>query len=168
MTVSSSSRWPVAARTATLGALCLSMAACSSGGSTTSSTKAGAPAASYEVKTASVGGVGTILVDGTGLTLYLFEADHQSNPTCTGSCSAAWPPYLLPAGVTTPTAGPGVKASLLGTVRRSDGTLQVTYDRWPLYRWVGDTRTGVDTGQGLDQFGGFWYVVSPSGTAITR
>jgi predicted lipoprotein with Yx(FWY)xxD motif len=142
-----------------LGGMAILLAACSS------SPSAGPPA--YEVGTSSVGGVGTVLVDGQGRTLYLFEPDHQSAPTCTGSCAAAWPPLLLPNGVTAAKGGSGARASLLGTVRRSDGTLQVTYDGWPLYRWVGDNRSGIATGEGLDNFGGLWYVVSSEGLAVT-
>ncbi|HMK62407.1 MAG TPA: hypothetical protein VK386_02210 [Acidimicrobiales bacterium] len=121
----------------------------------------------YQVQAASASGVGTVLVDGKGYTLYLFEPDHQSTPTCTGPCAAAWSPLLLPSGVTATRAGRGVTASLLGTVRRSDGGLQVTYNRWPLYRWVGDDRPGIATGEGLNNFGGLWYVVSPRGRAVT-
>lgn len=122
----------------------------------------------YRVETTVISPLGTVLVDGQGLTLYLFEPDHQSVPTCTGSCAAAWPPLLLPAGVSLARPGPGVRTALLGTVRRPGGALQLTYNRWPLYRWVGDTRPGVATGQALDNFGGSWYVVAPDGRAVSR
>jgi predicted lipoprotein with Yx(FWY)xxD motif len=110
--------------------------------------------------------VGTVLVNGAGYTLYLFEPDHQDGSTCSGSCASAWPPYLLPAGVTAARATGAASAALLGTLRRSDGSLEVTYDRWPLYTWVGDTRPGVATGEGLDQFGGYWYALRPDGAAV--
>ena len=138
--------------------------ACGSGAGGTGPS-AGAP--DYEVHTAGVGGAGTVLVDGQGMTLYLFEPDRQGPSTCSASCAASWPPLVLPAGVQAPGAGGGVRGGLRGAVRRSDGTLQATYDRWPLYRWIGDTRPGVATGQGLDNFGGLWYVVSTAGTAVT-
>lgn len=126
----------------------------------------GGTAPPYDLRTASVGGVGTVIVDGQGYTLYLFEPDNHSSSTCTGSCAAAWPPLLLSGGVAAPRAGSGALPALLGTARRSDGSVQVTYGGWPLYRWVGDTRPGVATGEGLNNFGGLWYAVSPSANAV--
>jgi predicted lipoprotein with Yx(FWY)xxD motif len=147
-----------------LALLVATSAACGAGGG--SGPTAGAP--DYEVHAATVGSAGTVLVDGQGMTLYLFEPDKQGPSTCSSSCAASWPPLVLPAGVAAPVAGSGIHGGLLGVQRRSDGSVQVTYDRWPLYRWIGDTRPGIATGQGLDNFGGLWYVVSPDGTAITR
>lgn len=122
----------------------------------------------YEVRTATIKGLGTVLVDGQGFTLYLFEPDKQSGTsTCYGSCASGWPPLYLPTGVSKPLAGPGVNAALLGTTARTDGTTEITYDKWPLYLWVGDSEPGQATGQGLDNLGGLWYVVSPDGKAIT-
>lgn len=130
---------------------------CSSSGST-------APV--YDLHTASVGGVGTVVVDGQGYTLYLFEPDNHGAPTCTGSCAAAWPPLLLPSGVAAPRAGSGTGPALLGTVKSPGGGVQVTYGGWPMYHWVGDTRPGVATGEGLNNFGGLWYALSPAGNAV--
>jgi len=122
----------------------------------------------YEVTTGTVKGLGTVLVDGQGFTLYLFVPDKQSGTsTCYGRCAQGWPPLLLPTGVTTPVAGPGVQASLLGTTRRTDGTTEVTYNKWPLYTWVTDSEPGEATGQDLNNLGGLWYVLSPDGKAIT-
>jgi predicted lipoprotein with Yx(FWY)xxD motif len=133
----------------------------------TSSTAAGATAV-YEVHTGTVKGLGTVLVDGQGFTLYLFVPDKQSGTsTCYGLCAQGWPPLLLPTGVTAPLAGPGVKSSLLGTTRRTDGTTQVTYNKWPLYLWVNDAEPGQATGQGINNLGGLWYVLSPAGQEIT-
>ncbi len=135
----------------------------------TTSTAPGTPTPVYQVGTGKVGTLGTVLVDGQGFTLYLFIPDHESGKsTCYGPCASAWPPLLLPAGVHTPLAGPGVKTSLLGTTTRSDGTTQLTYNGWPLYLWVNDSQPGVATGQGLNNLGGLWYVVSPNGHAILR
>jgi predicted lipoprotein with Yx(FWY)xxD motif len=118
--------------------------------------------------TGNVSGLGTVLVDGQGFTLYVFAPDKQSGTsTCNGSCALAWPPLTLPTGVTTPVAGSGVNQSLLATTKRSDGTTQVTYNRWPLYLWQGDSQPGQATGQALDQSGGLWYTLSPSGSEIT-
>ena len=137
------------------------------GGSTTSTAASGTPAF-YEVHTGTVAGLGTVLVNGPGNTLYLFEPDKQSgSSTCYGACAQGWPPLLLPSGVTTPVAGAGVKSSLLGTTHRTDGTVQVTYNKWPVYLWVGDSQPGQATGQALNNLGGLWYVLSPDGKAIT-
>ena len=122
----------------------------------------------YEVQARRVKGLGTVLVDGQGLTLYLFVPDkHSGRSTCYERCAQGWPPLLLPTGATKPVAGRGVKASLLGTTRRKDGTTQITYNRWPLYLWVGDSGPGQATGQGLNNLGGLWYVLSPKGREIT-
>lgn len=138
--------------------------------STTSASSTTVPSsgAVYEVRVASVPGLGSILVDGQGRTLYLFEPDKQSGTsTCYGTCAHGWPPLLLPSGVSAPVAGSGVSSTLLGTTHRTDGTVEVTYNKWPLYLWIGDSSPGQATGQGLDNDGGLWYVVSPSGDAIT-
>lgn len=136
--------------------------------STSSSTSSGAPPPDYEVQVGTVSGLGKVLVNGRGLTLYLFVPDKQSgSSTCYNACAQGWPPLLLPTGVTTPVAGSGVQTSLLGTTHRSDGTTQVTYNKWPLYLWQGDSEPGQATGQGLNNLGGLWYVLSPSGSEIT-
>ena len=108
--------------------------------------------------------LGRILVDGRGRTLYLFARDRNGRSACSGSCAAYWPP-LLTAGK--PRAGAGAKASLLGTTRRSDGRLQVTYRHHPLYTYVGDSGKGQTSGQGLNLSGGLWWVLSPAGNKIT-
>jgi predicted lipoprotein with Yx(FWY)xxD motif len=109
-------------------------------------------------------GLGAILVDSRGRTLYLWRADTGAKSTCSGACAAAWPP-LLTTGA--PTAGRGAKASLLGTTKRSDGAEQVTYNQHPLYLFTGDTAPGQTTGQGSTGFGAPWYVLSPGGNQIT-
>ncbi|MEO5745386.1 MAG: hypothetical protein ABIQ53_12480 [Terracoccus sp.] len=110
-------------------------------------------------------GLGSVLVDGRGRTLYLFEADTGSHSSCDGGCTGAWPPYLSPAA---PTAGPGVNRGLLGTSTRADGDAQVTYRGHPLYYFSGDRHPGDITGQGQDSFGAAWYVLGPSGLKIDR
>ncbi len=135
------------------------------GGTTTT---AGGTPPFYEVRTGSVSGLGTVLVDGPGNTLYLFVPDKQSgSSTCYSACAQGWPPLLLPSGVSTPVAGSGVNSALLGTTHRTDGTVQITYNKWPLYTWVGDSEPGQATGQGLNNLGGLWYVLSPDGKEIT-
>ena len=109
--------------------------------------------------------LGRILVDSRGITLYDFPPDKGTKSVCYGACAALWPP-LLTSGK--PVAGLGVKASLLGTTRRSDGKLEVTYNGHPLYSFVSDRKPGQTTGQGLNQFGGPWWVISPAGKEIHR
>jgi predicted lipoprotein with Yx(FWY)xxD motif len=115
------------------------------------------------VDTAVVPGLGTILVNSLGLTLYLFTTDKQSTSTCTGPCLAAWP-ALIASGH--PTAGAGVNASLIGTVHNPSGTTQVTYNHWPLYTFVGDRAPGQARGQGNLTSGGYWWVLNPAGAAV--
>lgn len=122
----------------------------------------------YEIRTADIGGLGPVLVDGQGITVYLFATDRQGEPSrCYDICAVQWPPLTLPAGVGTPVAGPGIKAALLGTAPRSDGTTQITYNGWPLYLWPPDRTPGTATGQGLTNAGGRWWVVDPAGSAVT-
>ena len=102
--------------------------------------------------------LGTILVDGAGMTLYLFTNDTPGVSTCEGGCLAAWPPLLG-----TPRAGDGVDDSLLGTLQRSDGSTQVSYNGWPLYYWASDAVAGDTTGQGVNNV---WWVVNRDGEAV--
>jgi predicted lipoprotein with Yx(FWY)xxD motif len=109
-------------------------------------------------------GLGKILVDSKGRTLYLFKHDSGKKSRCSGACAAAWPP-LRASGK--PTAGSGARASMLGTTKRSDGKPQVTYNGHPLYRFQGDKKPGDTNGQGINAFGGLWWAVSSSGKQIT-
>ena len=104
-------------------------------------------------------------MDDKGRTLYLFAADTSTKSTCDDGCAQAWPP-LMTSGK--PGASAGVKASLLGTTKRADGRLQVTYNHHPLYTFYKDTRKGQTKGQGLDFFGGEWYAVSPAGKTVEK
>jgi predicted lipoprotein with Yx(FWY)xxD motif len=108
-------------------------------------------------------GLGKILVDSDGRTLYLFKKDTGPKSRCSGSCAVNWPPLLATGR---PKAGSGVKGSKLGTTKRSNGKTQVVYNRHPLYRFVGDTKPGNTSGQGLNAFGARWFVVSPAGNQI--
>jgi len=107
--------------------------------------------------------LGRILVDSKGITLYDFVKDRGGVSSCYGACAALWPPLTTKGK---PHAGPGVRASLLGTTKRKDGKLEVTYNRHPLYYFVSDRKPGQTTGQGVNQFGGPWWVLSPAGTEI--
>ena len=108
--------------------------------------------------------LGTILVDGSGRTLYLFEQDQPDQSACTGACATAWPVDQTSG---TPKAGSGVTASLLGTIKRGDNTTQVTYNQHPLYYFSGDSGAGQHHGQGVDAFGAKWYAVTPAGGAVS-
>ena len=109
--------------------------------------------------------LGPILVNSKSHTLYLFAKDRNGRSACGGSCARFWPP-LLSKGNTT--AGPGVKASLIGTTRRSNGSRQVTYNRHPLYTFTLDKRAGQTNGEGNTAFGAKWYAVSARGTAVFK
>ena len=146
---------------AAFGALAAA-AGCTSGTSTTPASTAasggsGGSGGTPTVTVASKGTVGAVLSDAQGTTLYRYTPDTPGVSVCTGGCATSWPPLTLPAGVTKPVAGPGV--TNLGTTKRADGSLQVTYMGMPLYRFVGDTSRTDATGQGL---GGTWYVLKAS------
>jgi len=134
------------------------------GGSTqTGSNPPATPGSAATVATASNAKLGTILVDGSGRTLYLFEADKGTSSTCYNACATYWPPLLTNGA---PVAGAGVNAALLGTTKRTDGTIEVTYGGHPLYYVVTDHNPGDATGQGVDNFGAAWDVVGPDGKQI--
>ncbi|MFL5901589.1 MAG: hypothetical protein ACJ75S_10385 [Solirubrobacterales bacterium] len=138
-------------------------AGCGSSSSTTTATAKSAGGSSATVTVASTG-LGKVLVDAQGRTLYLFAQDTGTNSTCSGGCATAWPPLRANGK---PTAGSGAKASLLGTTPRSDGKPQVTYNGHPLYGYQGDSKPGETNGQGINAFGAPWYVLSPTGNQIT-
>ena len=118
------------------------------------------PGASVKVRQTQYGNV---LVDGNGRALYLFTRDRTPSSRCHGTCARAWPPFLT-AGK--PAAGAGVKRNLLGTTTRGGGFTQVAYAGHPLYYYVGDRHPGEVLCQGVEQFGGTWYVVTPRGSAV--
>jgi predicted lipoprotein with Yx(FWY)xxD motif len=115
------------------------------------------------VNMSDVGTYGSALVDDQGRSLYLFTNDTQNSgiSSCSGDCLVEWPPLLSQGGA--PLAGTGVDASLLGTITRDDGTLQVTYNGWPLYYYADDTVAGDALGQGVNDI---WFLVSPAGEMI--
>jgi len=108
--------------------------------------------------------LGKVLVDAKGRTLYLFEKDRRNKSECPAACAKVWSPLLVGGK---PTAGPGVKASLLGTARRKGG-VQVTYNGHPLYRFSGDKKAGQTNGEGSKAFGAEWYVLSAKGTKVEK
>jgi predicted lipoprotein with Yx(FWY)xxD motif len=138
----------------------LAVAACGGGGgAATAATPKTSSGASATVGVAN-SSLGSILVDSTGRTLYLFKADSGTSSACSGACAVAWPP-LLATGK--PTAGAGLTASKLGTITRSGGSHQVTYNGHPLYLFIKDTKAGQTNGQGVTAFGAAWFALTSSG-----
>lgn len=122
------------------------------------------PASSSSGATVSLGQndtLGSFLVDDKGMTLYLFTKDTPNTSVCYDKCAVAWPPLLTTGD---PVAGEGVDASKLGTTTRTDGSIQVTYNGWPLYYYEKDKAAGDVTGQDV---GGVWYVVNAAGDQVT-
>ena len=112
------------------------------------------------VSAAKVGDLGTVLVTSQGLTLYDFHKDKGGTSACYGACAGAWPPLLTEGN---PQAQGAAERSMLGTTKRNDGTLQVTYNGWPLYTYVADKAPGEANGNDIDQFGAEWYALQPDG-----
>ena len=147
----------VAAATAVLAA-CGSSGSSSAGGGSTSTSSPAAATAGSSLKTATIGGA-AVLTDAQGFAVYSFAPDTMTKSDCTGACAAAWPPVKGPA-----TAGAGLTGKL-GTIKRSDGSAQATYNGHPLYTFVKDTGPGTDTGNGVNAFGGLWHALTASGSA---
>jgi predicted lipoprotein with Yx(FWY)xxD motif len=155
-----------------LGVLAAAVGIAGCGSSNSSSSASAAPSTSAAA--ASSGGglaisttkgpVGTYLTGASGRAIYLWVADTGPKSNCTGQCAKFWPPVLAK---TTPTVSGGATASDLGTTTRADGTKQVTYKGHPLYYFLEDPTAGTDKGQGSPNFGAKWWLVAPSGTAIT-
>jgi predicted lipoprotein with Yx(FWY)xxD motif len=117
------------------------------------------------VNTADVGTYGTVLVSGEGKPLYVFSLDTGGTSACTGDCTTEWMPL---ASQGSPAAGDGVDATLLGTITRDDGTMQVTYNGHPLYTFADDTGSGDAAGQGMEDNGGTWNLISATGEPIQQ
>jgi predicted lipoprotein with Yx(FWY)xxD motif len=109
--------------------------------------------------------LGRIIVNSNGRTLYLFEKDRNGKSACSGQCAVFWPP-LITSGK--PIVTGGARASLVGTTRRADGRLQVTYNHHPLYTFVKDTKAGQTNGEGVNAFGAGWDAISPAGAKIEK
>jgi len=149
-----------------LSALSLLSAGCGgSSPSTASSSPSSSPAVTGEkIAVANHPKYGPILVDDKGMTVYLFVKDTGTASTCYAQCATFWPPVLTTGK---PQAGVGVDASLLGATTRTDGKVEVTYAGHPLYYFATDKAPGDTTGQGVNGFGDLWWVVKPSGVAVT-
>jgi predicted lipoprotein with Yx(FWY)xxD motif len=157
----------VASAAAGVLATVMLLAACGGGSSTTTSGSSGnsskqTPAASTQTVATGTTPVGTVLVDSKGMTLYAFAADSPGKSNCTGSCLSYWPPVHVSGSLSHSSDVTGK----LGTIKRSDGTTQLTVNGWPMYNYVSDSSPGQASGQGLNLSGGNWWVVSPSGAQI--
>src|SRR5690348_8948483 len=143
----------IAATAAVLAACSSSGTSAASGGSTSS------PAAvtAGSLKTATIGGA-TVLTTSKGFTLYSFAPDTSTKSNCNGTCAQNWPPVKGPATAS------GVEGTF-GTIKRSDGSVQATFDGHPLYTFVGDTAPGQAKGNGLNAAGGLWHEITTSGSA---
>ena len=144
----------------------LAVGACGSGGDKATPSIAPPKTASGRQATVGVvsdGSLGKILVNSQGRTLYLFQKDNGDTSTCFGACAAQWPP-LLAAGHSA--VGGGLTSSKVGTTTRSDGKPQVTYNGHPLYTYAADQKAGQTNGQGLNAFGGGWFVLSAAGNKV--
>lgn len=119
-------------------------------------------APTVDVKNSSLG---KMLVDNKGMSLYEFDKDTKDKSMCNGACAKQWPPYTVKSK---PAAGSGLKANLLKTTKRDDGSEQVTYNGRPLYHFIEDTKAGDTNGQGVNAFGAKWYVMDPAGKKITK
>ncbi len=156
----------------TIAALALGLAACANNSSSSAgggglyggggATSAPAATGAATIQAAKVPGVGTVLTNSDGKTLYLFEADTGTTSMCTGPCATNWPPVTTSGNAS---ATMGATSSMLGTTTRDDGSTQVTYNGHPLYLYAGDTSSGTASGEGINAFGGLWYAVTTSGAA---
>ena len=150
--------------TLVLGAL--AAAGCGSSGSGNANGSSAAPTTANG-QSATVGianeNLGKILVNSHGLTLYLFQRDSGTKSSCTGACAIEWPPLRATGN---PSVGGGANASIVATSARSDGRPQVTYNGHRLYLFSGDQKPGDANGQGVNAFGGLWYVLSSTGNQI--
>jgi predicted lipoprotein with Yx(FWY)xxD motif len=153
-----------AASTAAAPAAPASPAGASTPSAGASSPSAAAGASGGTVITTAKSSAGTVLTTSSGRAVYLWVKDTGDMSNCNGACAGAWPPVTTTA---TATATGGAKASDIGTITRSDGTKQVTYDGHPLYYFAGDSGPGTASGQGSDGFGAKWWLVAPTGSDVT-
>jgi predicted lipoprotein with Yx(FWY)xxD motif len=130
--------------------------------SASTSTATGAKAKSPTLKLRKTG-LGTILVDSRGRSLYAFGHDLKDKSRCSGACADNWPPAASPAK---PTVAKGIAKSKLKVIKRANGSRQLSFNGHPLYRFIADGAPGDTNGQNIDAFGGIWHVVSKSGTIV--
>lgn len=164
----------------TLAVGLLALAGCGSSSSSTSSsastptsstptttTTSMPSAATTQISVKTVSGLGPVLVNSEGHTLYIFEPDKHVKVTCVGACASLWPPVKLSSGQKAATAGKA-KSSLLASDPDPEGGQVVTYAGWPLYAYVADSAAGTANGEAINSYGGVWYVISPAGKVIVK
>jgi predicted lipoprotein with Yx(FWY)xxD motif len=148
-----------------LAVLAAVAAGCGGGGATAASS---APPKTASGQAATLGvsktGIGQILVNAQGHTLYLFKADQGTKSACTGACAGAWPPLVVKGK---PTLGAGINASLLSTATRPEGTTQLIYNGHPLYLFAQDQKAGETNGQGVSAFGAAWFALNSAGGQVS-
>jgi predicted lipoprotein with Yx(FWY)xxD motif len=149
---------------AALPLVALAFAGCGGGGQSASA----APPTTDNGRPATIGiangDLGKILVNAQGRTLYLFQKDSGQQSACTGACAVNWPPLRANGK---PTEGSGASAALVGTISRSDGKPQITYNGHPLYLFAGDQKAGDTKGEGLNAFGGSWFALDSAGNQVS-
>jgi predicted lipoprotein with Yx(FWY)xxD motif len=170
---------PVRKPLATLLAAAVALLAAGCGSSSSKSTNSpvsttAAPSTSstpatgaVQISTRTLPGLGSVLVNAQGRTLYVFAPDKANKVTCQGACASVWPPLALSAGQK-PVVSGQVKSSIVGSDPNPAGGQVVTYAGWPLYTYVADPSPGTARGQALNLNGGLWYVIAPSGNVITK
>jgi predicted lipoprotein with Yx(FWY)xxD motif len=158
-------------------AIALLAAGCGSSSTTSTKSSASTPAASstsstpaagaVQISTRTLPGLGSVVVNAQGRTLYMFAPDKAKKVTCVGACAAVWPPLALSSGQK-PVVSGQAKSSLVGSDPNPAGGRTVTYAGWPLYTYVTDTSPGTARGQAINLNGGLWDVIAPSGKVITK
>lgn len=157
---------PLTAFAGLAGAGLLLLSACGSGGGSSyggSSSSSGQSPTSTGSVSVGTTDVGRVLVDPSRMTLYAFAADSKGHSACAGSCAVYWPPVP---GADVPTSNTGSMSAKFGTIKRSDGSSQLTVNGYPMYTYAGDSSPGQANGQGKNLSGGLWWVVSPDGSWV--
>jgi predicted lipoprotein with Yx(FWY)xxD motif len=153
--------------TALLSLVVFALVVAGCGGGSNSTATAGENSASTEgggtVSGTSISGLGTVLVNSEGLTVYMFAKDNGTTSSCYGACAQGWPPVIAEGK---PSAGEGAMSSQLGTTKRKDGSMQVTYAGHPLYTYAGDTAPGEANGNESTAFGGKWSAIEEAGETV--
>jgi len=155
-TAPTASAMPVATATSAPTASAMPVATATSA-PTASAMPVASPSSAATVMVGQNSTLNSFLAASNGMTLYIFTNDTPGASNCNGQCASLWPPLLTNGA---PVAGQGVNASLLGTITRSDGSTQVTYNNWPLYYYSKDSAAGDTTGEGV---GSVWFVITPDG-----
>ncbi len=152
---------------AAAAAAALLLSACGGGSGSSSSSAASASGGTTKAATGQITvgstSAGHVLVTPKGMTLYAFAPDSRGHSTCSGSCAQYWPPVP---GADASSGATGKVTAHLGTIKRSDGSSQLTVNGFPMYTYVGDSSAGQDKGQGQNSSGGLWWVVSPTGAWV--